>query len=136
MTTKIETTARLLLGLVVILFGLNGFFQFMPQPSLPEPATDFLGAILATGYLLAIVKILEIGIGVLLLANRYVPLALVLLAPISVNIISFHLFLDPAGIGAAALVTALNLYLLFAYRRHYKSLLNAKTEVSPTTLSA
>ena len=136
MTTSIKTGARILLGLVLVVFGLNGFFQFMPQPSLPEPATDFLGAILATGYLMLLVKVLEIGIGVLLLANRYVPLALVLLAPISVNIVSFHLFLDPAGIGAAALVTLLNAYLLFVYRNEYKPLLSAKAEGRASAVSA
>ena len=136
MTAKLETGARILLGLILVLFGLNGFFQFMPQPALPEPATNFLGAILATGYLMLLVKALEIGIGVLLLANRYVPLALVLLAPISVNIISFHLFLDLAGIGGAALVTLLNTYLLFAYRKHYKPILSARTEGPTTTIPA
>ena len=128
MTTKIKTAARLLLGFALVLFGLNGFFQFMPQPALPEPAMEFLGALLATGYLMFIVKAIEIGVGVLLLANRFVPLALVLLAPISVNITAFHLFLDPAGIGGAALVTLLNVYLLFAYRKHYKPILSVKTE--------
>ena len=108
----------------------------MPQPSLPEPATDFLGAILATGYLMLLVKVLEIGIGVLLLVNRYVPLALVLLAPISINIVSFHLFLDPAGIGAAALVMLLNAYLLFAYRNQYKPLLSAKAEDQTSAVPA
>ena len=83
-----------------------------------------------------LVKALEIGIGVLLLANRYVPLALVLLAPISVNIVSFHLFLDPASIGAAALVTLLNAYLLFAYRNEYKPLLSAKVEGQAPAMSA
>ena len=136
MTTRIKTGARILLGFLLVVFGLNGFLQFMPQPTLPEPATDFLGALLATGYLMLLVKALEIGIGVLLLTNRYVPLALVLLAPISVNIVSFHLFLDPAGIGAAALVTLLNIYLLFAYRHQYKPLLNAKTERQASAVPA
>ena len=97
-----------------------------------EAALSFLGALFATGYLMVIVQTIEIVVGVLLLANRFVPLALVLLAPISVNIITFHLFLDPASIGAAALVTLLNGYLLFVYRSHYKPILNAKTDEAQT----
>lgn len=133
-TSKAQTIARIVLGIVLVVFGLNGFLQFMPQPPLPEAAASFIGAIVGTGYLLTVVKLIEIGVGVLLLADRFVPLALLLLAPISFNIFAFHLFLDPAGIGAAALVTLLNIYLFVAYRKQFTPVLQASAQqVSPVT---
>ena len=130
MSNKIQTAARILLGIVLLVFGLNGFLQFLPAPELPEAAMSFFGALMATGYLLPLVKAIEVIVGVMLLANRFTPLALVLLAPISVNIVAFHLFLAPAGIGPAALVAVLNLYLLIANRDVFKSIL-ATQRLSP-----
>jgi uncharacterized membrane protein YphA (DoxX/SURF4 family) len=130
---KISSAARYALGLLLITFGLNGFLQFLPSPPMADPAVRFIGAILETGYLLPLVKLIEISVGVMLLANRFVPLALVLLAPISVNVVAFHLFLDPAGILPAAVVAFLNTYLLFVYRPVYAPMLKAKVEVGGET---
>lgn len=128
-------TARILLGLVLVAFGLNGFVSFLPQPDLPEPAGRFIGALVESGYLFQLTHAVELIVGVLLLIRRYVPLALVVLAPISVNIAAFHLALDPAGfIGPAALVALLNLYLLFAYRPAYAPLLRSR--VTPVSAEA
>ena len=87
-----------LIGLVFVVFGLNGFLHFIPQPSHPGPAGAFLGALAASGYLFPLVKGTELVTGLLLLAGRYVPLALTVLAPVVVNIVAFHLFLAPAGL--------------------------------------
>ncbi|MFQ5569370.1 MAG: DoxX family protein [Rhodothermales bacterium] len=135
-TKNIQTIARILLGVVLVVFGLNGFLQFMPTPPMAEPAAGFIGAILATGYLMPLVKIIEIGVGVLLLTNRFVPLALVVLAPISVNIVGFHLFLDVSGIGPAALVMLLNIYLLWAQRDHFEPVLRARASRAPSAVGA
>lgn len=123
---KLVLGARLLLGLTLVVFGLNSLFHFMPQPEMPELAGSFLGALAESGYLFPLILAIELVVGVLLLAGRYVPLVLVLLAPVSVNIVGFHLALAPASIGPGALVALLNLYLLFAYRHSYAPLLRAK----------
>src|SRR5580692_7855549 len=84
------TVARVLLGVVFFVFGLNGFLHFIPQPPPPAPAGAFFSALFATGYMLPLVMGTELLVGVLLLANRFVPLALALVAPIIVNIVAFH----------------------------------------------
>lgn len=128
MNTRLVTGARYLLAAILLTFSINYFVPFLPQPAMPEPAMAFFGAMMATGYLLPLVKLVELSVGVLLLANRYVPLALVLLAPVSVNIIAFHLFLAPAGILPGLMVFLLNAGLLWAHRPAYASLLRARPE--------
>ena len=123
MNPKVITGARIVLGLMLVVFGLNKFLQFMPTPPMTDEAGSFIGALVGTGYMMPIVAVIEIVVGALLLLNRYVALALLLLAPISVNIVAFHLFLDIGGIGGAAFVFILNVFLLFAYRNRYQPLL-------------
>lgn len=118
--------ARYLLGFILVIFGLNGFLNFLPAPELGNAAGAFLGALAASGYVLPIVKFVEVVVGVLLLANRFVPIALVVLVPISVNIVAFHAVLDPAGIAIAALVALLNVYLLLVNIDTYRPLLRAQ----------
>ncbi len=130
------TAARYALGLLLLIFGLNGFLHFLPMPEMPEAAGRFLGAMVETGYLFPLVKLIEISVGVMLLTNRFVPLALVLLAPISVNIVAFHLFLDPAGIAAGAVVFLLNLFLLLAYKPVYEPMLRASAGPRHDTVMA
>lgn len=119
MFTKI---VRILLGIILLVFGANKFFGFIPFPELPEHANNFMTSLGATGYVLKIVGVLEIVIGALLLMKKWVAFALTLLAPISINILLFHLFLDVNGIGGALLVTVLNGILIYKYWTHYKSL--------------
>ena len=125
-TTRIATSiARLLLGLVFTVFGLDGFLHFLPQPTTPPPegAMAFAIALMKSGYMFPLIKGTEVLAGLLLLSNRFVPLALVLLAPIIVNIVAFHAFLAPEGLGVAAPVLALELALAWAYRAAYRPLL-------------
>lgn len=119
MFTKI---VRILLGVILLVFGANKFFGFIPLPELPEQANNFMTSLGATGYVLKIVGVLEIVIGALLLMKKWVAFALTLLAPISINILLFHLFLDVTGIGGALLVAVLNGILIYKYWTHYKSL--------------
>lgn len=86
-------------------------------------ALDFMSALVGSGYLMAMVGLVEVVVGVMLLANKYVPLALLLLAPISVNIVAFHAFLDPANILPGLVVAAANLVLMFAYKPYYNGAL-------------
>src|SRR5271165_6835956 len=106
--------SRILLGLLFTVFGLNGFLHFIPMGPMPTgPAAQFIGALGETPYMTAVFGIQLIG-GILLLLNRYVPLALTLLAPVIVNIILFHAFMAPSGLPLAAV--ACILWLLTAYR--------------------
>ncbi len=120
---KVILGMRIILGLILVIFGANKFLNFMPMPPLPAQAADFFGALMKSGYIMPLVGIVELIAGVLLLTNKYVPIALLILAPISVNIIAFHVVLAPAQIGAAALVGILNVLLLFAYKDRFNGVL-------------
>jgi uncharacterized membrane protein YphA (DoxX/SURF4 family) len=121
-SSKLRVPARLLLGLIFVTFGLNGFLHFLPQPPMPAPAGAFAGALAATGYLFPLIKGTEIVTGLLLLSGRFVPLALVVLAPVVVNIVAFHLFLAPAGLALPFVVLALGLYLAWTERQAFAPL--------------
>jgi uncharacterized membrane protein YphA (DoxX/SURF4 family) len=129
MKSKIgPTIARVLLGLMFFVFGLNGFLHFIPEPKtpMPEGAVAFAGALMNTGYMMPLVMGTQLLTGVLLLINRFVTLALALLAPILVGIITFHIFLAPATIAPAIVVVVLELYLAWAYRNAYRPMLAMK----------
>lgn len=121
----LPAVARILMGLIFFVFGLNGFLNFVPQPKtpIPEGALAFVGALMKTGYMIRLIAGTQVIVGVLLLANRFVPLALALIAPVVVNIIAFHIFLSSIGIPLAVLVLVLEIYLAWAYRRVYRSML-------------
>jgi putative oxidoreductase len=130
MKTKVTPAARILLGLIFFVFGLNGFFHFLPQPPMSGPPADFIGALIATGYLFPLLKGTEVVAGALLLSGRLVPLALTVLAPVVVNIVGFHLFLAPSGLPLPLVVVALGLFLAWSYRRAFSGVLqvNAKPD--------
>src|SRR6188768_1979418 len=111
MTTRKTTAARCLLGAAFLLFGLDGFFRFLPIPPARPAAQQLIGALIASGYFFPMVKLIEITAGVMLLGNRMVPLALALLAPLLVGITSIHLFLNPEGLPLMAVLLALHAYL-------------------------
>ena len=112
--------ARILLGLIFVLFGLNGFLNFLSMGPMPTGlAGQFVGALILAHYFW-VVAALQIAGGALLLVNRFVPLALVLLGPVIVNIICYHVFLNPSGAVPAAVVTVLWL-IVFYGKRHYFS---------------
>jgi len=131
---KIPTAARVLLGLIFTVFGLNGFLHFLPQPPMqPGPALTFIVGLLGTGYFFPLLKATEVTAGLLLLSNRFVPLALTVLAPIVINIVAFHAFLAPGGIPLALVVLALEGYLAWTLRGVFAPVLRARTDaaVSP-----
>src|SRR5450755_766496 len=98
--------ARLLLGLLFLVFGLNGFLHFIPMPPPTGLAGQFFTVISNSHYWIVIFGVQLIG-GLLLLVNKYVPLALVLLGPVIVNILAFHAFMAPAGLPLAIIVAIL-----------------------------
>ena len=118
--------ARVLLGLVFFVIGLNGFLQFLPQPPITGAPLAFLSALIASGYVLPIVKGVEVIAGLMLLGNRFVPLALALLAPIVVAILGYHLVLEPTGTPIALVVLTLELFLAYAYRDAFAPMLKAR----------
>jgi putative oxidoreductase len=126
MRTKATHGARIVLGLIFFVFGLNGFLHFIPQPPMSGPPEEFLGALIATGYLFPLLKTTEVVTGALLLSGRLVPLALVVLAPVIVNIFAFHLFLAPAGLALPLLVVALEIFLARSYWGAFAGLMRAR----------
>ena len=120
---------RLLLGLIYTVFGLNFFFGFIPLPPMPGKSGEFLGQLIGTGYLFHLLKVVEVSSGIMLLSGFYVPLALVLLAPITLNIFLFHAFLAPAGMFLQVAMLIINIYLGYAYREYYTEIFTQKAEV-------
>ena len=124
--TKIVTViARVLLGLIFFVFGLNGFFHFIPQPkdAMPAGAMAYLDGLIKSGYMLPLISGTQTLVGLLLLINRFVPLALAMIAPVIVNIVAFHLFLESSGLPVAAVVAVLELFLAWSYRGVFRPML-------------
>ncbi len=117
--------ARITLGLILVVFGLNGFFLFIPVPA-PEPAGGaFIEAMIATGYLLPFVKLTEVICGVMILSGRFVGLAAVIVAPVVLNIAAYHIFLDSRGIPMGLMLMVLTAIVAFSQRDRYRALLRA-----------
>jgi putative oxidoreductase len=115
--------ARILLGLVFVVFGSNAFLHFLPMPPLPQGVTgEYLHAFFASGYVYVIGAFQVIG-GLLLLIGRFVPLGLTILAAIIVNIWAFHLLMAPEGLPPAVVVTVLELFLVWSYRDRFAEIL-------------
>lgn len=129
MSSKLKTISttvtRSLLGLIYLFFGLNFFLHYLPTPpppAQPGAAESFLGGLFQAGYFFPMVKGLEVLLGGFLLLNFLTPLSLVILAPISLNILLFHLFLAPTNIAIAIVIVALHVFLFWAYRKSYRSI--------------
>jgi hypothetical protein len=120
--------ARYVLGLPLVVFGLNLFFNFIPQPKTPisEGAMAFAGALVKTGYMMPLIGATLLITGVMLVTNRFVPLALALFAPFILNSVLFHLFLERTGLPMAAVFLVLELFLAWSYRSAYRPMLTAR----------
>jgi uncharacterized membrane protein YphA (DoxX/SURF4 family) len=121
----LPTVARILMGLPFFVSGLNGLLHFLPEPSvvLPADATAFANALVKTGYTMPLIFGTQLIVGALLLVNRFVPLALALIAPFLVNALAFHLFLEPSGRPIVLAFLALLIYLAWAYRKAFRPML-------------
>lgn len=114
-----SVVSRYLLGLLFTVFGLNGFLNFIHQPPPTNPiALQFLGAV-STSHYIAVIFLVQIIGGLLLLAGRFVPLALALLAPVLVNILNYHITMDPGSIGAGLIATILWAIVFLQYRSSF-----------------
>jgi putative oxidoreductase len=131
----VAPAARVLYGLIFLVFAANYFVPFLP-PNAPPPdaAMAFAGALAGSG-LLGLIKVIELAAAVALLANRFVPLALAVLAPIVVGITFFHVVLAPVGIPIVVFVLALELGLAWKYRSAFAPMLRAKVEPAPVASS-
>ncbi len=120
---KIATIiARILLGLVFTVFGSNAFHPFIPMPQMTGPAGDFMTAMFTTHYVY-VVAFCQVAGGLILLSGRFVPLGLTLLGPVIVNILTYHICMDPKGLPVALVVAVLSLFLLWRYKENFAGLL-------------
>jgi putative oxidoreductase len=118
---------RLLLGLIFFVFGLNGFLHFIPMGPMPTGlAGQYTGALMQSHYIV-FVAALQVAGGALLLVGRYVPLGLTLLGPVIVNILLYHLLMDPKGLPMAIIVTILWGIVAFHNRQYFSGLFVQKT---------
>lgn len=121
--------ARILLGLPFVVFGLNGFFDFLPEMGkLSVHGQSFIDALQQTGYMLPLLHITEVACGALLVAGFFVPLALTVLAPVLVNILLFHIKLDTQGIEIAIVLCALEAFLVFAHAPYFEGVLKMRAK--------
>jgi len=120
-----STISRYLLGLIFLIFGLNGFFHFIPMPPPTGVAAQFLGALFVSHFL-TLVFLLQILPAALLLANRYVPLALALLAPVIVNIVCFHAFMAPHDLPLPIVTAILWFFTYYNVRGAFSGLYQAR----------
>ena len=126
-SNRLAVVARVLLGALLVFAGGMYFAMTLgivaPMPPMEGPAGALLGALVTSGYLMTVVKVLEVVFGLLLLFNQWTKLVLVLLAPLSVNFVLFHVFLLPAGGALAYVAFLLNVYLLYVNKDAYEALL-------------
>lgn len=120
--------ARILLGMLFLVFGLNGFLHFIPMKPPSGLAGQYLGVLFISHYLVVVFSLQILG-GILLLANRFIPLALILLGPILVNILLFHSLMAPEGLPLALFATALWAVVLYAVRHAFTAVLAAQVTV-------
>jgi uncharacterized membrane protein YphA (DoxX/SURF4 family) len=127
-TRFIPVAARILMGLLFTITGLNGFLHFIPQPAdaMSAGATALMGGMMGSGYMFPLIFGTQFLAGLLLLSGFFVPLALALIAPVVVNIFAFHLFLAPSGLGMAVFVAVLEIFLAWAYRKSFAAMLQAR----------
>ena len=128
MQQKIILGARVLLGLIFFIVGVIGLLNLAQIPTRTAQAYNFLLAMEAAGYLAKVVHGMEFICGFALMLGFFVPLALVLLAPILANIVFFTLFLDPVGLPISVAVLVLDLFLAWCYRQAFVSLFQMKPE--------
>lgn len=126
MKEKALLGSRLLFGLAFVVFGLNGFFNFMANPPMAPEAGALMGAFAKTGYFFPMIKIVEIVAGALLLSGFFVPFALALIFPILIGITSIHLFLNPGGLPIMIVFHLLHGFLVYGYWKNFKSVMVVK----------
>jgi putative oxidoreductase len=123
----VSTIARFILGITFVFFGLNGLLHFIPMPPLTGIVGQFMGALFLSHYLV-VIMLLQLFGGILLIANRFVPLGLTLLGPIIVNIFLFHVFMDPSGLPRAGFVIILWLLVAYSVRSAFAGIFQQRVD--------
>ncbi len=122
------TICRILLGFMFTVFGLNGFFHFIPQPPPANPLAIQYMTVLATSHYFVVVFLVQVVAGVLLLSGRFIPLALAMLAPVLVNILLYHSLMDPSGLPVAGFATILWIVIFVRFRAAFNGLFQSRLE--------
>jgi uncharacterized membrane protein YphA (DoxX/SURF4 family) len=117
---------RLLTGLIFLFASIVVLFNLMPQPEMKGNAKLFMDGLMATGYFMTLLKITELVCGIAFVSGRFVPLATVVIFPVTLNILCYHAFVAPEGLPVAIPLMLGNLFLAYACRNNYKTLLAAK----------
>ncbi len=123
----VSVIARYLAGVIFFVIGLNGFLHFIPFPPPTGIAGQFMGALYVSHYLWVIFGF-QLVAGGLLLVNRYVPLALAILAPVIVNIFCFHAFMAPSGLPRAFFVALLWVLIFIDVRPAFSGLFQSRLQ--------
>jgi uncharacterized membrane protein YphA (DoxX/SURF4 family) len=130
-----RTIAQMLFGVSWLVFGLNGFLNFIPKPEtpMPEPAVALFKGFVESGYMMQLISGTEVFVGVLLVTGLFVPLALTVIAPVLVNIVAFHLFARREGMAIALIFVAFELFLVLLYRQSFRGVLSPRPAESATS---
>jgi len=121
---------RVFLGLLFLASSVTYFLDLVPAPEMEGDILTFNEGLMASRYLFPLVKTVELVVAIAFLSGRFVPLAVVLLFPVTVNIFLVHLFLDPGGLPLAIVVLTSHLFLAFACWAHFQKLLAPRIEFS------
>jgi putative oxidoreductase len=121
--------ARMLLGLIFVFFGVNGYLNFLHAPMPPGQAGQYMGVMFGSFYMYFVSLVQLVG-GVILLSGQFIPLALVLLGPVLVNILLFHISFQPSGLPPGIVCTLLWLIIFFAYRRAFAGIFAQKAPIA------
>ena len=117
---KLVRTVQVILGIYLVFIALSGFFQLLPPPQFNEAATVFFGALFNTGYILPIMQIIFLISGLMFIFDKWSAFGAIILAPITLNILAFHLFLDVMGWWMALIFAIFHIYLLIIHWPRYK----------------
>ena len=124
---KAVLAARIILGLIFVVFSANYVLKFIPIEA-NDAAMAFMGGLGSASYMWPLIKITEFVGGAMVLVGKCVPLGLTLLAPIVVNIVLLHVFLDTAGLPMSIIILVLQVFLAWAYRDSFKGVLDANAK--------
>lgn len=126
MKNKVLPGLRILLGLMLAVFGMNKLVPFMPPQEMSDLALQGFGALMGAKFVMPTVAVVEVAVGIALLTNRFTALALVILVPISYGMVAFHAAFDMAGMAMAAFVALLNIILLMEQKDKFSEVLKVK----------
>ena len=125
MKNKIFLGVQVLSGIMLVVFGLNGFLQFIPMPQPPVEMGQYMGALFTTGFIFPIVAVIEILAGVSFIVNKYTSFMAIIVMPIMINAFLAHLFLDLAGIGGSAFLIIATLIVMIKNKERYQAIFKA-----------